>query len=234
VTKPVLRLFLPLVLPSLLSGLARADEPAPAPDHSGLYLGHSWVANVRKLAIFGKLHARSDTWVLARFTQRGGKLEVEQQPCDLAIKPVGGVRVGLLPGVVPRLPPAHFDLETGPQGLVAAPWRTGWDVEDLDTDGEPGVTFRVQAVLCGGDLDVSSETHSAARAAWEGADLVGELDVDVAQRILAASGGCLKLAARDSLEHMEGRFRYTPAPAGTTCASAARRGWPQASEIPRP
>lgn len=225
-----------LLLAALLApGAAWGQDPPPVPgaDRSGLYLGHAWVAHERRLPILGLLEARTDTWVLARITDLGDRLLVEQQPCDMAVAPVAGVRVGMSEDAVPRLPIARFELQVQGEALVAPTWTTGWGEEDLDQDGLPGVTIRVQAALCGGHLQVASTTWSQARATWTAQGLEGELDVQLAQRILDASGACLRMAAHDSTDRMHGRIRYAPAPADATCTDLARAAWPVADDRPR-
>lgn len=237
----------PHLLPLLalaLAGPAHADEPLDGqaaldlggslPVREQLWLGHTWVGSQRELPVLGTLETRTDTWVLARVIDHGDRLEIEQRPCAMEIKPVAGVRVGMDPAAVPDLPAARFTLlDTGDGGLEALAWTTGWDEEDLDRDGEPGVTMRVRSALCGGRLQVASQARSTAQARRGAGGLEGTIEVDVGQRILDASGACLRMAARDSTDTVRGRFRYTPAPVGATCASVPLDAWPQASDAPR-
>ncbi len=208
--------------PNVIATVVPVPDPAP-PDRSGLYLGHTRVEGERKVPILGRLVTRTDTWVVASIQQQDGGLVVEQSPCQLDIKPVLGVRVELDEASVPLLPAARFHLRPdltpdADHALHGAPWKTGWGPEDLDGDGSPGVTMRVRSTLCGGTLAVASDTTSEAWARWDGDALVGRLKVQVEQRILDASGACLRAAAKDSIEHVAGSFRYTPLPPGSTCA----------------
>ena len=223
-----------MLLPLLVWSMAARAAP---PSADGWYLGHSWVGNRRNLPVLGAIETRTDTWVLARVRAVEGGLEISQQPCAMRIRPVAGVKVGMEPDAVRRLPDARFLLEelatdtaAAEPGLHAPAWTTGWGEEDVDADGLPGATIRVQAALCGGHLQVASSTRSEASATWEGAALVGELSVAVQQRILDASGACLRVVARDSVEEMSGRFRYEPAPVGATCTSSPLEAWPRAAE----
>ena len=125
-----------------------------------------------------------------------------------------------------QLPHASFRLDAVGQDLVGPSWSSGWDDEDIDGDGQPGVTIRVKAPLCGGKLFVASETSSKAQATWSAGQLEGDIQVVVQQEILGATGPCLKLAASDSVDHMQGQFRYAPVPEGTTCDSLPRSAWP--------
>lgn len=189
----------------------------------GTYLGHSYVSHPRAMPILGTVEARTDTWVLARIVSTERGVEIQEQPCEVVIKPVAGVRVKMLEGAVRRLPPVRFEL-SGEE--LSGKWRSGWEEQDLDQDGLPGVTMRVQASLCSGSLQVASQTSSRAVARWQGEELVGSLEVEVQQRILGATGACLKAAAKDSTDSMRGAFRYRRVAEGTSCEAAG--GWPVA------
>lgn len=233
---------LPLLLGAAL--LAGATATASPPEQGAWYLGHTWVGNRRDLPVLGSIETRTDTWVLAHVRPVEGGYELVQQPCAFKIRPTAGVRVRMEDAAVRLLPEARFTLRepdpdrsdpdrSDPAALQAPPWLSGWGEEDIDADGLPGATIRVHAALCGGHLQVASQTRSQATAAWQGAALVGELGVEVSQRILDASGACLRVVARDSVERMQGRFRYEPAPPGATCDALPLSAWPQAEEPTR-
>lgn len=196
-------------------GLALAQELG------GTFVGHTWVGTERELPILGVLRTQTDTWVIAELRVEDGRVTIEQRPCGMEIKPVAGVHVGMDQAGLQRLPSTtfHFDSASG-GGLEAPAWRQGWGEEDVDHDGDPGATIRVRHPLCGGRLQVASDTTSTATGRWEGGALVGDLSVEVGQRILGASGACLKLAARDSVETMRGGFRYTPVLPGSGCEAS--------------
>ncbi|MCK6506182.1 hypothetical protein L6R53_22860 [Myxococcota bacterium] len=244
---------MPLLLPLLWAAPWLFSPPAAAgpPAEGGWYLGHTWVGNRRDLPVLGSIETRTDTWVLARLRPVDGGVEITQQPCAFRIRPTAGVKVRMDEQAVRRLPEARFLLEdegpgdtAAPEGgashtaasdmrLVAPPWETGWGEEDVDADGLPGATIRVYAALCGGHLQVASNTRSEATATWQGDALTGTLGVEVTQTILDASGACLRVVARDSVERMQGHFRYEPAPPGATCDAVPLASWPQAEEPAR-
>lgn len=191
---------------------------------TGTYVGHTYVSHPRTIMMVGTVEARTDTWVLATIETGEGGVEIREKPCRVVVKPVAGVKVRMLDGAVPRLPEARFRLEG--QGELSGDWTSGWAEEDLDQDGMPGVTMQVQASVCSGTLHVASTTRSRAHASWSGDELVGSLKVEVAQRILGATGACLKAAAKDSVDTMKGELRYRRVPDGTTCETAT--DWPVA------
>ena len=172
------------------------------------------------------LRTRTDTWVLARVVQDGDRLLIEQIPCAMEIKPVAGVRVGMTEAAVRALPSASFVLQAEGEAWTGLPWSSGWGEEDLDQDGEPGVSVQVRSPLCGGELAVASQTLSTAQARFDGQDLSGSLQVEVQQRILGAHGACLRAVAQDSVDRMQGTFRYAPAPPGARCEDLPRTAWP--------
>jgi hypothetical protein len=132
------------------------------------------------------------------------------------------------PETIARLPKAHIVLEEKPDGsLVAAPWSTGWETEDIDADGFPGATVQISGTSCSGDVYVSSHTLTAllsGHATDDGA--TGEVSLRLKQKILGAKGLCLKLMAGDSDETQTGAFAYRRVEPGTTCQSLAGKPWP--------
>ena len=132
------------------------------------------------------------------------------------------------PETIARLPKAHIVLEEKPDGsLVAAPWSTGWEMEDIDADGFPGATVQISGTSCSGDVYVSSHTQTAllsGHATDDGA--TGEVSLRLKQKILGAKGLCLKLMAGDSDENQTGAFAYRRVEPGTTCQSLAGKPWP--------
>jgi hypothetical protein len=129
---------------------------------------------------------------------------------------LGAMRYGsnrlrtMKPETIARLPKAHIVLEEKPDGsLVAAPWSTGWETEDIDADGFPGATVQISGTSCSGDVYVSSHTLTAllsGHATDDGA--TGEVSLRLKQKILGAKGLCLKLMAGDSDETQTGAFAY--------------------------
>lgn len=203
---------------------AAAEAPAPA-----LWAGHIVVRGRRVLPFFGDLKPQNDTFVLAEVTPTEGGYTLVQRPCRTEVAPIAGASVRFLPGADERLPVAEIRFEAVDGALVATGWENGWDDEDLDGDGHPGVTVIVDAPMCGGALYVASHTRSEGAAQRDGGALRGEVQVTVEQRILGAHGACLRLVAQDSRDGMAGRFAYTPVSPGTTCQDLSG-AWPVHAE----
>ncbi|MCA9671047.1 MAG: hypothetical protein KC503_35865 [Myxococcales bacterium] len=210
----------------LIAPRSARDATAAKLEHT-LWVGHQFVEGRRVVPILGPLRTRTDTYVIARVRRRGGRIELEQRTCRVDFAKVAGGKVRLSDRGVAALPSARITFRPHQSRLLyAAPWRVGWGSEDIDRDGKPGMTIRVDAPLCGGTLQVASRTTSVARGQRRGELFVGQVAVTVRQRILGASGRCLRLVARDSKDSMIGHFAYRRVPAGTTCSDLARRPWP--------
>lgn len=208
----------------LLAGPAKAEESGGT-ELDGLWAGHIVVKGKRILPFFGNMEPRTDTFVLASLRQEGDSLSLVQRPCLTQIAPVAGARMRFLPGADERLPTASLRFSGPMHALVAPAWQAGWEEEDLDQDGQPGLTVLVSAPMCSGSVAVASTTVSQATGALLGDALRGEISVTVQQRILGATGACLRMVAHDSRDRMAGTFAYTRVPTGTSCASIAD-SWP--------
>lgn len=201
------------------AALSEQAPAAPSAHRTGLYMGRTWVSQPKHLPVIGTLEARTDTLVLARLREEDGVVHIEQVACEVRIKPTAGVRVQMEEGAARRMPAARFELRPSADGTLAGAWATGWGREDVEGDGLPGLSLRVQASLCSGQLQVSSQTWSAARAWWQDGALHGEVEVELQQEILEASGACLRMAAKDTAETLRGGMIYQPVPEGTSCAN---------------
>lgn len=197
----------------------------------GLWAGHIVVNGVRNLPIIGKVEPRTETFVLAHVEERDGNIYIDQHPCYMDVKPVGGVKVDVNEQTQPRLPGANFHFAPGEGAELASQgWVTGWGSEDVDADGQPGVTFDVSALMCSGKLFLSSHAVFTSQArpspGPSGTGLTGKLNLTIEQWVLGADGACLKLFARDSKDKMTGRFSYVPIPADSSCDSLPKEQWP--------
>lgn len=198
-----------------------------------LWAGHQVLVGVRKIPILGELHTRTESFQLAMVERRAGEIRLVQQTCRMEIAPVAGVKVNFLPEGVPRMPPSTIRYTHRDGSWEGGPWVTEWGEEDVDGDGNPGATVIVEAPICGGTLFVGGFSHTSTRATEKGGGLEGEMRARVGHRILGTSGGCLRLAARDSEEKVGGTFAYLPVAPGSTCESLLAKPWPvQAPEVP--
>ncbi|RMG10393.1 MAG: hypothetical protein D6729_19620 [Deltaproteobacteria bacterium] len=112
------------------------------------------------------------------------------------------------------------------------PWLAGWDAEDVDGDGHPGVTVAVQAPFCSGRLYLASRSESRARARWTDGTIVGRLKVRVQQRILGAEGLCLKMLSSDSVSSAEGTFAWRKVAPDSSCERLLEGPWPVRAKAP--
>lgn len=198
-----------------------------------LWAGHQILIGVRKLPILGELHTRTESFQLAVVERHEGEIHLKQRTCRMEIAPVAGVKVSFLPEGVPKMPSSSIIYTRRGAQWEGGPWVTEWDESDVDGDGNPGATVKVEAPICGGTLFVGGFSRSSTRATEKDGGLVGEMRSRVGHRILDTSGGCLKLAARDSEENVSGTFAYVPVPSGATCESLMAQPWPaKAPEVP--
>lgn len=214
---------------ALIPRIAQSGEPnRTRTTPPTLWAGHQFVAGKKPIPVLGKLKTRTDTWLLAEVHTTRDGFRLEQRVCKVDFASVLGVTVSFAQkDVIWDLPRATIAFRPGPRKLlVAQPWRVGWKRQDIDRDGHPGVRIRVDAPLCGGFLDVASDTLSVARGEKRGQVFVGQIGVRVKQHILGVSGKCLSLVSSDATEQMTGHFAYVPVPPGTTCNSLLKGRWP--------
>lgn len=212
-----------LVTLALLTVGSGASDPAP-PE---LWAGHQVVFGSKKLPLLGTVETRTDTFVLAEVKRTAGGLELVERPCEVRFGEVAGARAEVSKAAVRSIPPARVQYREVQDGRwIAKAWRSGWDEADHDRDGQPGLTVRIDAPLCGGELHVATDARSIARALGSaGGALTGELRVSVKQRVLGAEGACLGAVASDGEEKLRGWFTYVPVDAGATCESL-QAAWP--------
>lgn len=199
-----------------------------------IWAGHQLVLGSRSVPILGTLETRSETYLIAKVERDGEEIRLVQKLCKLEIARFAGVRVSFLPEGVLRMPSTSVTFrKKGGTAFEAIPWSTEWNYEDVDGDGKPGATVRVEAPICGGTLYVGSTSRSMARASESKGGLSGEIRVSVAQRIIESSKGCIGLVARNSEEKMGGTFAFVPVPEGSTCESLLKESWPAKAEEPK-
>jgi hypothetical protein len=198
------------------------------------WVGHQVSYGHRDIPILGRADTRSDTFVVATVWRTGDHLWVEQRACAVTFAEVWGVTVSMPQTALAALPsaPIQFHLDAH-GGAHAAPWFVGWGGEDVEGDGRPGLTIRVDAPLCSGDVYVASGTTSEATGKVTEAGMVGRMTVRVQQETLGASSRCLTWGERNTDEQQTAVFAFRRVPAGTTCADLARRPWPVRADAPK-
>lgn len=201
---------------------------APAAPPEEVWLGHQVVEGHKPIPLLGDLETRTDSYVLARVVRSPDGLHLRQEACAMDVRETLGVAVSMSPEALRRLPAANLRFSIQPDGSVtAAPWTVAWGAEDLDRDGQPGVTIRVDSRMCGGDLYMASTSTSSASQVRLTADgLEGAIQVQLQQEILGASRACLQLGGAHQEEQQRGRFVYVRVPPSTTCADVPLQRWP--------
>ncbi len=221
---------MPLVsVPALLSAMLLTHAPDPATaDARELWAGHQITFGSREVPFKGTVTTRTDTFSLARVRRREGSIELVQTACRVLIEPVGAVEVTIEATALPR---SSMRFVAAPDdGGFASDAELAWGEDDVDGDGNPGVTVRVSAPMCSGELYVSNRSTTKAVGDYTGHGFAGDARVRVVQHVIDAKGACLSVVASDTDERVRGPFAYVPVPADTTCAELLRNGWPVDAE----
>ncbi|MFH1807286.1 MAG: hypothetical protein ABIJ09_00975 [Pseudomonadota bacterium] len=208
---------------------APASAPSPAPESIAeeLWAGHQLVTGSRPLPVFGDIETRGESFVLARARITSDRIELEQWPCVFRFKPVLGVSVRMSAATMKKLPRARIRfLATGDQAYRAPAWEVGWDRQDLDGDGHPGVTVQVDNAFCDGEVYTASRSTSTALARRLADGLEGDVTVRTRERVHDASRLCLKAGSSEREEVQQGRFRYRRVAPGTRCEDLQIEAWP--------
>ena len=214
---------------ALAALLALNTESAAAEQPSAeVWAGHQVLKGKRKIPLYGDKETHTENYFIAEVHRTATRIDIRQKLCRIDIRPIKGVLASMKPETVAHLPKSRIILEEHPDGsLASAPWTHGWEAEDIDVDGSPGATVTISGTSCSGDVYVSNQSVTSlvsGHATDSGA--TGEISVKLKQRILGASGLCLKLIAGDSDETQTGWFAFSRVEPGTTCHSLAGKPWP--------
>ncbi len=222
--------------------LAMVSRSAPTRAHAmprvqnspHTYLGHHVVMGTVPVAVLGEIDTRTDTWVVVTLTQTGDIMRWHQRTCKVVMAPVAGVKTSLPAATIRKLPVADIRLDRGADGLWRGAWDAYWSAADLDGDGHPGVSVRVDVPLCAGEVYVTMQTHTQAQASWVGTSLLGELHVTMQQQVIGASNLCLRLGRKQQRQTFVGVFTLTPSSGAVAdCDTIDEGAWPSAVQNPR-
>lgn len=208
---------------------AQVKEEAKAPE---LWVGHQVVVGERKVPLIGRVATRTDSYFLAKVQRDEGRIRVEMQTCKSDIAEAAGVQVSFPPGVEPKLPVAVAEYRER-DGSWQASFESGWGREDVDGDGKPGATMRIDAPLCSGTIQVASRSRTRHRGRLGDEGLSGEVQAISEQKTLDADNACLRMMAKDESDRVRGHFVWAKASAGATCATLNVAPWPVRAEEPR-
>ncbi len=203
----------------------KEEKPEPVTEK---WIGTLAVLGSRKIPLLGTVEFRTDTHVLATATLEGPVWIVDQSTCSVVFKKVAGAKITLDETAPSKMPVSHFTwFHSDKEEWMAGPWASGWNEDDHDGDGHPGITMHVQAPFCGGDIYVGSKASQTARGKpGKGRVVEGSIDIHVEQNILGARGPCLRLMARDTKEWMRGKFAFVKVEDDATCDSIEEDDFP--------
>lgn len=202
-----------------------ALTPDTAPVVTEYWAGHQVTFGSRDVPVMGTLNTRLDNYVIARVRRQGDQITIDQRACKVSFTEVGGLKVHINANSLPDSRLVFEQVEGTPHYTMSG--TVNWGEEDIDNDGNPGMSVYVDAPICSGNLHVSNKTTTTARAFSEnGGPLYGEVTVSVRQKILGAEGRCLAGLSKDSYERSTGSFRYAKIKANATCSSLLQDGWP--------
>lgn len=188
---------------------------------------HQVLSGKRKVPLYGEKDTHTENFLIADVHRTPGRIDVVQKLCRVDISPIKSVLARMKPETVSRLPRTRLSFAEKSDGtLTAEPWSTGWGAEDIDGDGHPGATVEISGT-CSGEVYVSNQSTTTLLAGRASDDeLRGQVSLRTRQKLLGASGFCLKLMAGDSDETQTGWFAMRRVPAGSTCQSLEGKPWP--------
>lgn len=211
-----------------MAAVLSSSETTSTSDFPLLWAGHQVSFGSRDVPFRGEITTRTDTLVLARVKLDGGTLVVFQEACAVRFGDVGGIKVSMDASGLPRSRMAFSLQEDGKTFLAKS--QVVWGKQDVDGDGNPGMTVSVDAPVCSGDLYVSNRSRTHALGHFEPKRFSGTAKVKVEQQVLGSRGRCLGAVARDTTEIVSGPFAYVQIAKGTTCGDLIRDGWPVDAE----
>jgi hypothetical protein len=215
-----------LVFSPCASG-GEAVSEAPEAKGPELWAGHQVTLGETKVPFIGRVKTKTESYVLAKVTRRGGRIFLDQEACAVSFAKVAGVRVEMSPRTLRSIPRARIEFDKKDGQWRAKPWVVGWTVDDLDKDGQPGVSIDVKSALCSGALHIQSTSHSSAVGKQQGEGLAGDIFVRTEQVMLGADSACLRLFSKDTIDQQKGHFAYRKVQNDATCKSLAQSGnWP--------
>ncbi len=209
---------------------------ASTSDKHEIWVGHQVVFGETVIPVLGKRETRSDNFLLAKVIRKDNSIEILQTACKVEFKEIIGTKVAIPEDALLKLPWTKIVFNRGIEvidALKADPWQVGWGKEDIDQDGNPGLTVHVDSSLCKGQLYVSSSTNTSAFGQLIEGGMMGKVHVRVKQKILGTNSACLKLFSSDSDETQTGAFVYQKARNNTTCKQLLSGAWPVTANIKR-
>ncbi len=191
------------------------------------WVGHQVVFGKTDVPFMGTKETWTESFLLADVRRDAAGIDIEQVACKVRFKEIMGVKINIPKKALLKLPKARFRFTPQDDKTFKADvWRVGWNKQDVDRDGSPGLTIDVDASICSGKLNVASTTRSAAAAILTKDGMLGKIGVEVKQTILGSNSACLDMFSKNTEETQKGTFVYRRVPAGTTCSDLLKRPWP--------
>ena len=209
------------------------------PELSEWWAGHQITVGQRKVPFIGKIDTRLDSYYLARFRQTQNGVFLEQKTCATRHSKVGGVSFELDDRRTPELalmlaPNVQAEANHERNQFVGLA-KVGWAEEDRDRDGHPGMTVRVDAPLCSGELYLANQTvYQTKLNIMDSKHVQGEVSISLSMRVIDTNKLCLSLFTKDSNEQTTGVVSYRAVPAGSTCDSFPVSQWPARAYLNSP
>lgn len=202
-------------------------QPAPQSPLEGQewswWVGHQITRGHRKVPVLGKLATHLETYYIAKVRKKGAGFEVIQSACASSYRPIAGVKIGFH---AEHTPPIRYDFMPGKQGALQAKAQVVWAQEDLDEDGQPGLSIDVNARICRGKLYVGNHTQIESKARWVNPwQWEGTIQTQHLMNILGSDSFCLRTFARSRKEKSQGSFRFKALSGPTTCKALLKRPW---------
>ncbi len=208
----------------------RDGKPLP---HFELWAGHQITVGKRDAPFVGFVKTRTEHFFLAKVERRGDEIRVTPTACKVEIAPAAGVAVRFPPGAPARMPKVTTVWHVGADGSVSAqPWVMEWKDEDVDKDGEPGVTMLVDAPMCDGRVFMGAWNKTWAEAEPFEGGLKGRVKIRSVETFLGADAFCLRIAGRNDSHTVTGTFKFLPVKDGLTCQDLLDAGWPVRADEP--
>lgn len=220
-------LLLPLVGMEAVGIEASAASPIsrePSIDENwSWWVGHQVTRGHRKVPVLGKLATHLETYYLAKVRKKGKGFEVIQRACASDYRPIAGIKIGFH---AEHTPPIRYTFSPNAQGALAADAQVTWNQDDLDKDGQPGLSIDVDAKICRGQLYVGNQTQLKSQARWVNPWLwEGTIETQHFMKILGANSFCLRTFARSRREESQGKFKFRALSGPTTCKDLLKRPW---------
>jgi len=212
---------------SLLISATPGSEPHPESQAGPVverWAGHQVALGEKYFPVVGSQKTRIDTYTLATVQYKAGRLILKEQACKVEYAEVMGAKVHVPVEALP-ISTLEFEKVAGSEHY-AMESLVQWGREDIDHDGEPGMTVVVDAPVCSGKIQVSNRTVTHARAFRDRGRFHGRVNLTVYQQVFGADSFCLQRLSKASKEVKHGHFAYVRVDPSTRCKDLIGHPWP--------